>query len=81
MTLISYASSGGDKGRCDARCYNATHDHCECICGGKNHRKGLAVASAQTAEWAQSWLDAYKDAHPGQEITARVTAQQLPLAI
>jgi hypothetical protein len=34
VTLISYQSSGGDQGRCDAKCYDAREPDCDCICGG-----------------------------------------------
>lgn len=39
MTVLM--SSG--KRRCDATCYDAKHDDCDCICGGANHRKGSAA--------------------------------------
>jgi len=36
-TLISWESSGGKKGRCDARCHNAKRPKCKCCCGGHYH--------------------------------------------
>jgi hypothetical protein len=30
--------------RCDESCYDAKHTHCDCICGGENHRLGLEKA-------------------------------------
>jgi hypothetical protein len=43
MTLIEVRSSEGVVGRCDARCYNAVTPDCDCICGGRNHGKGLGI--------------------------------------
>ena len=36
-TVMSWRSSGGDKGRCDAKCHNAKHPKCVCMCGGRFH--------------------------------------------
>ena len=55
-TLISYHSSGGDSGRCDARCYDATWPACTCICSGKNHGAGLDQAAENTRELAEHWV-------------------------
>lgn len=49
-------------GRCDAKCYNSKHDNCDCICGGKNHRKGLDQAVENTRENADDWLQEYAKA-------------------
>ena len=38
-TIISWSNNEGTKGRCDARCHNAKHDKCKCICGGTFHGK------------------------------------------
>ena len=43
-TLISFSSSSGAQSRCDARCYEARHKNCACICGGRNHGAGLDQA-------------------------------------
>lgn len=45
-TLIQ--THGGD--RCDARCYDARGPDCSCVCGGRNHGKGLQAALEQTLE-------------------------------
>lgn len=51
MTLVAqYDGDGTLRGRCDARCYNARHTKCTCICGGCNHGKGLQAALQQTRE-------------------------------
>lgn len=68
MTLLSYASSGGDKGRCDAKCYNAVSGPCRCICRGMNHGKGVTIAKEQTSRLAQLWIDAYRAEHPGETV-------------
>jgi hypothetical protein len=67
VTLISYSSSGGDQGRCDAKCYNAWEPECDCICGGRNHSAGKQQAIENTRELAQSWIDKAKAG--GQDIT------------
>jgi hypothetical protein len=66
-TLISYQSSGGDQGRCDAKCYDADWDECDCICGGRNHGAGKEQALENTRELAQSWVDQARA--NGQDIT------------
>ena len=67
VTLISYQSSGGDQGRCDAKCYDAHEPDCDCICQGLNHGKGLETAAEQTRELAQSWVDQARA--NGQDVT------------
>jgi hypothetical protein len=66
-TLISYQSSGGDQGRCDAKCYDAHEDECDCICGGRNHSAGKEQALDNTRELAESWLEQVRA--NGQDIT------------
>ena len=56
-TLISYQSSGGDQGRCDAKCYEATEPECTCICGGRNHGAGKQQAIDNTRALAESWIE------------------------
>ncbi len=36
-TIMSWRSSGGSRGRCDASCHNAKHPKCVCCCGGRFH--------------------------------------------
>lgn len=69
MTLIAAYNSDGCIGRCDAKCYNATCEECTCICGGANHGVGRTKAMDNTRELAESWMEAYKEAHHGQELT------------
>lgn len=62
-TLISYHTSDGCEGRCDARCYNAKHPECTCICGGRNHGVGIEKALENTREMAESWIEEYALTH------------------
>lgn len=78
-TLIAYHSSGRDQGRCDAKCYEAQHPDCDCICGGRNHGAGLDQALENTRELGESWIEHAKAS--GQVIGAELslTAKQEPL--
>lgn len=50
MTLIEVRSIDGTLiGRCDARCYNAQHPKCTCVCGGKNHGRSVHQAAGNMA--------------------------------
>lgn len=57
-TLLSVGNSEGTR-RCDARCYNAQHSGCDCICRGKNHGAGLERTSENTRALAEVWIDRY----------------------
>lgn len=63
-TLISAHNSEGCIGRCDAKCHEATSDTCNCICGGMNHGAGLDKAMKNTQEYAELWMDEYRQKHP-----------------
>ena len=73
-TLISYQSSDGSRGRCDARCYNAKHPRCKCICGGVNHGVGLRQAVLNTATMAEEWLEKYEDGQINRELVSEFIA-------
>jgi hypothetical protein len=60
-TLIAVYNSGGLVGRCDAKCYNATHPNCQCVCGGKNHATGKQQAMENTRELADTWIKEYTE--------------------
>lgn len=60
-TLISVGGNSGETGRCDAKCYEAQHPDCDCVCGGINHGKGLMCAQANAQEIAQEVLSKYPD--------------------
>lgn len=62
-TLIAAYNSEGCIGRCDAKCYNATHPKCDCICGGRNHGAGIQKATDNTRELAEEWIDRYQRKH------------------
>ena len=64
MTLIHVGNSSGNVGRCDAKCYNAQDEHCDCVCGGANHGKGLKKAMENTRKHAEKILAAHPDAKP-----------------
>ena len=57
VALIAVYNSEGCVGRCDARCYDAAHADCDCICGGKNHGAGLERARANVADYAEHELE------------------------
>jgi hypothetical protein len=59
-TLIAAYNSEGCIGRCDAKCYNAVHPDCECICGGANHGAGINQAAANTEALAEKWIEEYR---------------------
>jgi hypothetical protein len=40
---MSWGNSEGTKGRCDAKCHNATTPHCACMCGGRYHGAGAEL--------------------------------------
>lgn len=48
-TIYSFGNSEGTR-RCDAKCYNADHPDCDCICGGRNHGAGLNKAIEKNKE-------------------------------
>jgi hypothetical protein len=67
-TLIAVYNSEGCVGRCDARCYDAAEEPCECICQGRNHAAGRQQAIDNTRELAESWLEQARAS--GQDITS-----------
>jgi len=79
MTLISYHSSGGQEGRCDAKCYNAKHPQCDCICGGKNHGVGAHQALENTRDLFDDWMEQWKRAPPDQQVVVPDEIRQLAL--
>lgn len=78
-TLIAVHNSNGLVGRCDAKCYNAHHSKCVCVCGGMNHGCGLEKAQENTAESAEAMVKAYAEQHDLTDYTAVVPPIQLPL--
>lgn len=77
-TLIAVYNSDGCIGRCDARCYDAKDDKCECICHGKNHGAGQSKAMENTREMAEKWMQEYGTKMKlGSEAQWEVPASQL----
>lgn len=56
MTTLIHAQGAG-AGRCDAKCYDAQCDQCDCVCGGMNHGMGASMARDNTAQLAGELLD------------------------
>ena len=64
-TVMSWRSSGGDSGRCDARCHGAKHPKCVCCCGGRFHgsaRQSGGVEQAVRDYWDDVLDEAQKKA-------------------
>lgn len=61
MVLMSVHNSEGCVGRCDARCYNAKHPECDCICHGMNHGKGRDRAIENTQFHAEKMIEKYAE--------------------
>lgn len=80
-TLIAAYNSEGCIGRCDAKCYNATEPHCDCICGGKNHGAGFQKAMDNTREMAEEWMEEYGLKHDVHHFTLNDKVKQLPLGL
>jgi len=55
-TLVSWGTSGGQKGRCDARCHNAKGARCTCCCGGHYHGAARDGTLGQKVEALQEEL-------------------------
>lgn len=60
-TLIAVYTSDGCVGRCDAKCYNAADQSCDCVCGGMNHGAGRDAAMQQTKDHFGRWLETYTE--------------------
>lgn len=58
-TLIAVYNSSGCVGCCDAKCYNAQSDECDCICGGMNHGAGIDKSIENTREMVDGWVEDY----------------------
>lgn len=67
-------------GRCDARCYDAGEEECDCICGGENHGVGRERAMDNAREHSPEWLEKAKA--EGKDISSTelaMDAQCVPL--
>lgn len=73
-TVITQTSGDGSQTRrCDAKCHEAKHEKCTCICGGMNHGKGLKNA---VENMRQLW-ETLSDMDPTAQVTCN--PQQLYL--
>lgn len=61
MTTLITAYGYDNKiiGRCDSNCYDAKTPDCACICGGRNHGRGLGPAAARTNQTTDEKILAY----------------------
>jgi hypothetical protein len=49
MPTLMFEKNGSNAARrCDARCYDARHSVCDCVCGGVNHKVGFLQALNNT---------------------------------
>jgi len=80
-TLIALYNSDGCIGRCDARCHDAHHDRCTCICGGKNHGVGLDQATKNMNELGEIWLEGFAEQRHRAEQQGKNLQLRLPLNI
>lgn len=62
-TVMSWTTSSGEEGRCDAKCHHATRPECACICGGANHGVGTVQAIQNTREMAETMIENYAREH------------------
>lgn len=69
-TLIAVYNGERCVGRCDAKCYNAKHTKCTCVCGGRNHGVGLKEAVDNTQDMAKELLERYAEDNKKVEIQA-----------
>jgi len=73
-TLIEYRTGGGKRRRCDARCHDAKHQTCACICGGLNHGVGKKGAAKNIIDHLQEILK--EDVHLNIDAISDINAQQ-----
>jgi alpha-galactosidase/6-phospho-beta-glucosidase family protein len=70
MRLIEVRGSDGKLiGACDAKCYLAEEERCECVCGGINHGVGLERAIDQMKGLMKDLTERWKE---GEGMSAQV---------
>ncbi len=79
IVLLAVYGSDGCEGRCDARCYNAKSEGCDCCCGGRNHGVGLDQACENVREMYEPILDELKRIHGDTTIECHPSTNQLSL--
>lgn len=73
--LLAIYGSEGLIGRCDAKCYEAVHPVCDCVCGGRNHGAGRTQAVSNTRALAQEWVNAYTRSHSLTDYTTTIETE------
>ncbi len=68
VTLMQWGNSDGWKGRCDAKCHDATDPKCNCMCGGMNHGAGAEQALENTREHFKKMIKEYEKKHGKQTV-------------
>jgi len=63
-TLLKVYKASTLLGRCDANCYNATTEICNCICCGANHGIGRQLAAQNITDYLGTILNTLRIAHP-----------------
>ena len=79
-TLITQKVGSGPTRRCDAKCYDAKHPKCTCICGGMNHGAGRTRAIKNTYEKGLELMAEGFELHVPQDADKIVpNEQQIPI--
>ena len=60
-TIMSLGDSSGTRGRCDARCHQAIHPQCVCMCGGRYHGAAHRAGGVEQAV-RDTWEEAIQEA-------------------
>jgi len=71
-TFMTWETTGGKKGRCDAKCHNAKKPACKCACGGLMH----GAARGKTEAGLQDYKNRVADTIFG-ELHKKVAAMEL----
>jgi hypothetical protein len=77
--LLTIRLAGSVVQSCDARCYNAKHDDCDCCCEKANHGVGLEQATANARQMWAVWADRAIRGKVGDEFEVSLTALHEPL--
>lgn len=77
-SVIVLSGSGRNNRRCDSTCHNAQGEDCKCICGGKNHGKGLEVAQRNARRIANVLVE---DTKRGETVKVRNSRTQKLVAL
>lgn len=77
--LLTIRSAGSVVQSCDARCYDAEHDACKCVCGGESHGVGLEQATANARRMWAVWVDRAIRGEVGDAFEVNLTALHEPL--